>query len=143
MADAPAILPLIAAQYDEHAIVRAPRELEAGIAGLVDHPERGAVLVAARPGHDDLAGLAVVSFTWTLENGGRTAWLDELYVTPGHRGSGLGTSLLEAVIAIADAEGCLAIELEVDHDHARAEALYQRYGFRVLPRRRLTRVQGR
>jgi len=42
-------------------------------------------------------------------------------------------------VAVAKERGCLAIDLEVDSDHARAERLYQREGFVGLARRRLAK----
>jgi ribosomal protein S18 acetylase RimI-like enzyme len=77
---------------------------------------------------------------WTLERGGRTAWLDELYVIPERRGRGIGTALLRAAIDSAQAAGALAVDLEIDADHQRAAALYRRAGFTPLPRTRWARA---
>lgn len=81
-------------------------------------------------------GVAILATTWTVEHGGLVAWLDELYVVPERRGLGIGQSLLSHAVAEAKALGCLAVELEVDEAHARAENLYARNGFGRLPRRR-------
>lgn len=43
--------------------------------------------------------------------GGKSAWLDELYVIPEHRELGAGSLLLERVIEEAKNEGCLALDL--------------------------------
>jgi GNAT superfamily N-acetyltransferase len=71
-----------------------------------------------------------------LEHGGKSAWLDELYVLPEKRGRGIGTALVEEVIARCRASGCAAIDLEVDQEHQDAERLYSRHGFKQLPRAR-------
>lgn len=133
------VLPLLRAQYDEHDIAYDETELSGALEGLVTHGERGAVLVART---DRAVGLAVLSTTWTLEHAGLVAWLDELYVVPPMRGAGLGARLLRAAMECATAMGCRAIELEVVHDHARAEALYERAGFHALPRRRFSKNLG-
>jgi ribosomal protein S18 acetylase RimI-like enzyme len=97
---------------------------------MLADPRRGFILV------DGAAGVAWVSFTWSLEHGGLTAWLEELYIVPERRDSGLGTALLRAAEERARAAGCEAVDLEVDAEHTRAARLYQREGYRPLPRAR-------
>lgn len=125
---------LLAAQFAEHAIGLDEARLDAAMAGLVGSPGRGAVLLARADAQP--AGLATLAYTWSLEHGGLVAWLDELYVVPAWRGAGLGRALIERAVTQARTQGCLAIELEVDHEHARAERLYERSGFVRLPRTR-------
>jgi len=79
---------------------------------------------------------ADVAFTWTLEHGGKSAWLDELYVVPEYRGKGIGAALLRAALEAAQRSGCAAVDLEVDEARARAENLYVQAGFRPLGRSR-------
>jgi GNAT superfamily N-acetyltransferase len=131
------VVELLAAQLAEHHIPIDRPDLAFAAEGLLRVPERGAVLAAVRGG--TLVGVACLSYTWTLERGGACAWLDELYVVPPLREHGVGNRLLAAAIAEAEAAGCLAIELEVETSHARAEHLYRRHGFHPLPRRRWTR----
>ena len=104
------------------------------IAGLVTVPDRGALLLARES--EEAVGVAVLAYIWTLEHGGLVAWLDELYVVPWQRCRGTGRALLDRALAEAGARGCVAIELEVDREHARAESLYERAGFGRLPRSR-------
>ena len=129
-------LPLLDGQYREHRIdmggpvlARAMRELLRG---------RGVALVARARGRD--VGLAVLSFCWTVERGGKTAWLDELYVVPEARGGGVGRRLLKRAIAEARKARCLSLELEVVKGHERAARLYVREGFEKLPRSRYSRA---
>ncbi|HLK36072.1 MAG TPA: GNAT family N-acetyltransferase, partial [Polyangiaceae bacterium] len=81
-------------------------------------------------------GLAYLAYTWTLEHGGQSAWLDELYVVPGERSRGVGTALLRAALDHAARRGCRAVDLEVEAAHARAARLYAREGFRPHHRAR-------
>jgi GNAT superfamily N-acetyltransferase len=129
-------LTLLAHQFEEHGIDLAPSTLRAAVQGLVAGPGRGAVLMAYDP---EPVGIAVLAFTWTLEHGGRVAWLDELFVLERRRNEGVGVALLHRGLEVAAAAGCLAIDLEVDVDHQRAERLYEREGFRRLTRRRWTK----
>lgn len=135
--DVGAAEPLLAVQFEEHEIDLGDASLSSAVRGLVEVPGRGAVLLAMDGAR--AVGVAVLAYTWTLEHGGKCAWLDELYVTPEHRGGGVGARLLREAIEIARSDGCRALDLEVDHGHARAEGLYLREGFSPLPRRRFAR----
>lgn len=128
---------LLAAQLHEHDIPIQRADLEFAADGILRVPDRGFILLALRGG--TAVGVACVSFSWTVERGGRVAWLDELYIVPALREHGIGNSLLARVIATAGAEGCRTVELEVETSHARAEHLYRRHGFTDMPRRRWTR----
>ena len=77
-----------------------------------------------------------MSWSFSLEHGGRAAWLDELYVMPEHRGSGIGTMLLHEVRVAARAGGALAMDLEVEAGHERVSSLYERHGFSRHQRQR-------
>src|SRR5512147_2640946 len=122
---------LLAAQFQEHAISLDSGALETAIRGAIEDPARGTFLLARDAGP---VGVAYLAFTWTLEHGGRSAWLEELYVVPAMRSRGIGTRLLREVMAHARATGAAAIDLEVDADHGRAAHLCGREGF--LPHRR-------
>jgi len=50
-------------------------------------------------------------------------------VDPGHWGRGIGTALLQALLAEAVARGCGEVFLEVRVDNLRAQELYRRHGF--------------
>jgi GNAT superfamily N-acetyltransferase len=76
-----------------------------------------------------LQGYAMVSWTWSLESGGRDCILDEIYVRePGH---GHGASLIEFAIGRAEDFGARAIFLETEAPNARARRFYASHGFRV------------
>lgn len=127
--DRDAVVALLRAQLEEHSIELAPAAIDFAVRGLERNRELGRVLVAADAG-GRIVGVAVLSFLWTLEHGGASAWLDELYVAPAARGTGLGRALTEAAIAAADAAQCIALDLEVEPGHEVAERLYERLGFR-------------
>lgn len=133
----PSVLPLLAAQFHEHGIDLPAVRLAAAVRGLVEVEGRGAILAAIEDGA--VVGVAVLAHTWTLEHGGHTTWLDELYVAEPARGKGIGTALLRRAMEVAREEGCAGIDLEVDRDHARVESLYAREGFKSLPRKRFAR----
>ena len=136
-ADRDAVVALLAAQFREHAIDTPAAALERAVDGLLRAPERGRLLLATLDGTP--VGVAALSFVHTLEHADRSAWLEELYVAPAHRGSGIGTALLGAACDVAAAAGAVAVDLEVDATHERAAHLYARSDFRPLPRARWVR----
>jgi ribosomal protein S18 acetylase RimI-like enzyme len=90
----------------------------------------------------------VLTLGWSLELGGRDAFIDELYVKPARRGRGLGTLALATAEAAARRRGVRALHLEVDVTNETARRLYQRVGFRLRERyqlmlKRLTKVASR
>jgi ribosomal protein S18 acetylase RimI-like enzyme len=129
----PDVTALLSAQFEEHGVAHDGEGLRSAARGVIEHPSRGTFLVAR---DTDPIGLAYLAYIWTLEHGGKTAWLEELYVIPAMRSRGIGSALLREAIARADAEQCRAIDLEVDDEHARAADLYARAGFRRLARSR-------
>ena len=126
-ADAPAVVELLLAQLAEHAIDTPRPAVEHAVAGVLAEPRRGRILVASEG--ERLVGVAYVSFVWALEHGGHSAWLEELYVRPEERSRGVGSALLAAALDFARADGCAAVDLEVEEEHVRAANLYARNGF--------------
>lgn len=136
--DRDVLIALLDAQLREHEIVLAPERLATAVDGALAGPHvRGAFLVAREATR--AIGFAYLAFSWSLEHGGRACWLEELYVVPERRERGLGGRLLHAALDVARAEGCAAVDLEVEVDRARAEHLYEREGFERHTRARFVR----
>ena len=130
-------IPLVAQQLEDHSIPLASDDLRHALLGLVDSAERGAVLLAREA--DAAVGVAVMSYVWSLEHGGLSAWLDELFVLPEFRNAGLGRALLDHAMTIARDHGCIGFDLEVARGHERADHLYERAEFHRLDRARWAR----
>lgn len=69
-------------------------------------------------------------------------YLEDLYVKPAHRGSGLGRALLEHLGALAVARGYGRFEWSVLDWNEHAIGFYQAMGATVLPDWRICRVTG-
>lgn len=82
-------------------------------------------------------GYLVLTLGWSLELGGRDAFIDELYVRPERRGRGLGTLALATAETAARRMGVRALHLEVDVTNEVASRLYQRIGYRLRERYQL------
>ncbi len=98
------------------------------------------VLVAEELGEID--GFALFFHTFSTFLGRRGLWLEDLYVRPERRGSGIGTALLKALAALAVERGCGRFEWAVLDWNTPAIGFYERMGATVLPDWRIARVTG-
>jgi len=125
---------LMQEQFRSHDILVEENTLITSMMELLRRDDLGFFLIAWE--EKKALGFAAVSYAWTLEHGGKSAWLDELYVVPERRREGIGGALIDQVIRDARKEKCHAIDLEVDSDHIEAGILYERKGFMQLSRKR-------
>ena len=132
-----AVAALLEMQLAEHHVRRSQGELVAGLTTLLADPQQGFVLSALSDGRR--VGVAYAARILSLEHGGWSGWLDELYVLPPWRGQGVGSALLAAVVAGALERGWAALDLEVDSGHRRVIPLYSRNRFEPVHRTRFVR----
>jgi GNAT superfamily N-acetyltransferase len=128
---------LFEAQLREHGINSSVDALISTLRIVNNQPEYGFVLTATYDGL--IVGVAYASSILSLEHGGWSGWLEELYVLPEWRSNGLGTRLLDAVIAGAIERDWIALDLEVDVGHQRVVSLYASRDFQPVPRTRFVR----
>ena len=128
-ADLPALLPLVAAYHAHEGITPRPQPaLARTLCGLLDHPDRGRIWLILDGSR--VAGYLAIAFGYSIELGGREAAIDEIFVSPPHRGKGLGAAALADLVTWAGGEGLVALHLDVAPDNAGARRLYARQGFR-------------
>lgn len=63
--------------------------------------------------------------------------MDGIFVAANARGQGVGTALLDAVIAEGARRGFASVRLDVIDSNPRARALYERYGFKPVKTQRM------
>jgi ribosomal protein S18 acetylase RimI-like enzyme len=130
-----------AAPEDADDIVRLMRELysydrlpfdepraRAALTALLAEASYGCVFVARSLGV--AIGYLALTFGFSLEYGGRDAFIDELYLAPSHRGRGLGRAALALAERVCREAGVRALHLEVERPNERARAVYGSYGFK-------------
>jgi ribosomal protein S18 acetylase RimI-like enzyme len=91
--------------------------------------DRAQFLLAAAD--EEPLGVCQLRFRWSVWTSAEDCWLEDLYVLPEGRRSGLGRALVEAALDSARERGCVRIELDVDEDNQPALALYRSCGFRL------------
>jgi GNAT superfamily N-acetyltransferase len=134
-----AVVSLFEAQLREHEIITPREELLSAVQTVIAEPRYGFMLTATGRAGEPV-GLAYASSLLSMEHGGISGWLEELYVLPKWRGFGIGFHLIERVIAHAKGLGWRAIDLEVEASHERAISLYARHQFKPLTRTRFFRI---
>ncbi|MGN1169985.1 MAG: GNAT family N-acetyltransferase [Acutalibacteraceae bacterium] len=79
----------------------------------------------------DVAGYMLLAYTFSQEAGGKTAWIEEIYILPEFRSMGLGSELFDFIKAEIEPD-CARLRLEVEADNIRAKKLYKSLGFKQL-----------
>lgn len=111
--------------YDRH-VFDAKRARQATLRLLKDR-ELGTVLLiidGKKP-----VGYLVLALGYSLEFGGRDAFIDEFFILEQHRGKGLGKMALRHAERAAKKQNVKALHLEVTRHNSSVIELYRRDGF--------------
>lgn len=100
------------------------RRARAGFAPLLDDDTHGVVWIVDEP-----RAYAVLTWGWSIEAGGAEAVLDEIFVA--QRNTGVGSALLDHVLADGRRRGLARIFLETESNNAQVRRFYERHGFRT------------
>jgi ribosomal protein S18 acetylase RimI-like enzyme len=74
-------------------------------------------------------GYVALCFGYSIELGGRDAFVDEIFILAEHRGKGIGKSVLLDIQSMARGLNVKALHLEVRRSNNRARNLYLSLGF--------------
>ncbi len=103
------------------------KQREAAIRPLLGENENGRIWMIVVDGND--VGYIVLGFGYSIEFGGRDAFIDEFFIQSAARGQGIGRQVLKLVKDKARKLGVSAVHLEVAHANKRAQHLYRESGF--------------
>lgn len=121
----------------EHLVVVTPESLRPHLFG----PRPAAEAMVGEVGGQVVAfALFFTNFSTFLGQPG--LYLEDLYVQPAHRGTGLGRALLSHLGALAVQRGCGRFEWSVLDWNQRAIDFYEKMGATVMPDWRICRVTG-
>lgn len=79
--------------------------------------------------HDQVVGFGSLTIKNNLWQQGYLANVDELVVDAEQRGRGIGTKLLEHLVALAIQRGCRRVELDSAFHREKAHGFYEAHGF--------------
>ena len=94
---------------------------------LLQHGDAGGIWLIELAG--STIGYIALCFGYSIELGGRDAFIDELFILEEHRGRGVGKTVLEDIQSKAREMKVKALHLEVERSNDRARKLYRSLGF--------------
>jgi ribosomal protein S18 acetylase RimI-like enzyme len=100
----------------------------ASVERLVDDPATEYLLGAPGKG-DAAAGVVQLRYRWSVWRASEDCLLEDLFVAPDARRSGLGRALLHAAVERARERGSRRIELDTAQRNEAAMSLYRSFGF--------------
>jgi GNAT superfamily N-acetyltransferase len=120
------VLNMAAAFYIEDGFATPVSELRNNLAMLV-HTDTARVAIAAR--QDDIVGFAITTLSFGLEQGA-IAELEDLFVEPAHRRTGVGGALIDDSAGWAESRGCRTLELVIASNGNNVAHLFRYYARR-------------
>lgn len=122
-------------QHFDYPYIEAEKRLT--LESLLQNPTFGRIYWVKM--EDNRVGYVYLSYYFSLEFGGRTAFIDELFILPDYRGLGIGSRVIEQVEQQCRELQFQALHLESERKNTGATALYLKLGFRDYDRRLLTK----
>ena len=79
--------------------------------------------------NEEVIGYVILTFGFSVEFGGRDAFVDEFYIRDAYRGKGFGRKAIEFVEETAKKLGVKAVHLEVNRTNKNAQEVYRKLNF--------------
>lgn len=127
LADVEAVVRFHVALNEFDGTIAEPARARRGLELLINHEEWGGVWFICAD--EEPVGYIALTWGFSLEFGGRDAFVDELYIAEGYRGQGLGRQTLAFAESECRARDIGALHLEVERENQNAQAVYERVGF--------------
>lgn len=121
------LLPLVAAYHAFEEVETSAEQRRDSVGKLLHDKNLGEIWLVRKL--DSVIGYIAVCYSYSIEFGGRDAFIDEFYVDVSERGKGVGGRVLKEIAALLRARGIVAVHLEVDGGNERARAAYAQAGF--------------
>jgi GNAT superfamily N-acetyltransferase len=126
--DLPQLLPLIRAYLDFYEVIPRDDRVVALCRTLIDDPGEGVQLIARDEETAEPVGFATVYWTWSTLDAMRIGLMNDLFVVPGRRGSGIGGRLIEACRGACRKRGAGKLVWDTAPDNQTARRLYEATG---------------
>jgi GNAT superfamily N-acetyltransferase len=126
-ADLEALLPLMRGYCDFYEVAPSDEALLEMSRALIADPEREGVQLLARAEGRAL-GFATIFWSWATTSAERIGVMNDLFVAPEGRGTGVAEALIEACRAECAARGAGKLTWQTAPDNERATNVYDRVG---------------
>jgi GNAT superfamily N-acetyltransferase len=120
------LLPLMRAYCDFYESSPTDEGVIKMVSTLMTDPSQGAVFIARKDGR--AIGFATLDWKWSMLNGARIGYLEDLFVDPDARGSGTADALIQVCADRCRELGMPAMEWLTAPDNQRAQKVYNRTG---------------
>ncbi|HWN71964.1 MAG TPA: GNAT family N-acetyltransferase [Haliangium sp.] len=130
------VLALMQEYYAHDQLAFRREQASDALGALLASPALGEVWLIEIAGQ--VIGYLALAFGFSLECGGRDAFIDELFLRASHRGQGAGTRAVRHALSRCAELGIRAVRLEVMRHNPDALRLYTRLGFEEHDRYLLT-----
>ena len=124
--DIESLLSLMHDFYAESGFVLKPASTATALRALLSNPSLGCIWLAYS--NSGPVGHAALTLRFTMEHEGLSGYIDDLYVRPEYRRSGVGRRLLNELVAECRRRGCKSLQVEVGQSNVAALSLYQSFG---------------
>lgn len=126
--DVPELLPLVERYWTFEGLHGFSSErLEKLLRDALANPTRAACWLAIR--ERKILGYLLVVFVFSLEHGGMMAEIDEFYVEPDARSSGIGSEMLSVAERVLGRAGYVRLQMQIASGNTRGQAFYKRHGY--------------
>jgi len=122
------LLPLVRAYCDFYEVSPSDDALLALSRALIADPQREGVQLLARDEKGRAVGFATIYWSWATTAAERIGVMNDLFVAPQGRGSGVAEALIEACRAECAARGAGQLSWQTAPDNERAMKVYDRVG---------------
>ena len=129
-ADLGELLALLRGYCDFYEVSPSDDALLAVSRALIADPEREGVQLLARDTSGVAVGFATVYWSWQTLSAARLGVMNDLFVAPDARGSGVAEALIAACRDACAAHGAPTLAWQTALDNGRAQAVYNRVGGR-------------
>jgi GNAT superfamily N-acetyltransferase len=122
------LLPLMRHYCDFYEVDPPDEALLAMSRELIADPEREGLQPVARDDTARAVGFATIVWTWSTLSASRIGVMNDLFVHPHARGSGVAEALIEACAERCRERGASSLEWTTARDNQRAQRVYERVG---------------
>jgi GNAT superfamily N-acetyltransferase len=122
------LLPLMRGYCDFYGTSPTDQALLALSGSLLDDPDHEGLQLIARDAGNEAVGFATIFWSWSTTRAARIGIMNDLFVAPAARGTGLADHLIAACAEQCAARGARRLEWQTALDNHRAQAVYERVG---------------
>jgi len=105
-----------------------PAKHYSGLTEIINSPDCCAIVAINE--HQTIVGMCMAQCVISTATGKKSAWLEDLIVTPSYRGEGIGKHLVKHTQEWAEQQGCNRIQLVYDLENYPAIEFYKNQDFK-------------